>query len=90
VCLSLSLSHSLSLPLSLSLTGEEGVRTLFTDQRERERVAESAGVLSVPHSVSQSACVIIILICTYIVDMCGLICICGVGRGGFVEHLGLT
>jgi hypothetical protein len=29
--------NTLSLPLSLSLPGEEGVRTLFTGQRERER-----------------------------------------------------
>jgi len=28
---------TLSLPPSLSLPGEEGVRTLFTGQRERER-----------------------------------------------------
>jgi hypothetical protein len=34
---SFSLSLSLSLSLSRSLTGEEGVRTLFTSQRERER-----------------------------------------------------
>jgi len=33
---------------------------------ERERVVERAGVLSVPNSVSQSACVIIILITDHI------------------------
>ncbi len=31
---------SLSIPLSLSLTGEQGVHTLFTGQREREREKE--------------------------------------------------
>jgi hypothetical protein len=31
------ISLSLFLPLSLSLTGEDGVHTLFTGQRERER-----------------------------------------------------
>ncbi len=50
---SLSVSVSLSLSLSLSLS----------DQSEGEScIHESVGVLSVPHSVSQSACVIIILI----------------------------
>ncbi len=67
----LTLSLLLSLPLShsLSLTGEEGVRSLLTGQREREREkgaeraqmsivqAESAGVLLAFHiqSVSQHA-----------------------------------
>ncbi len=75
--LSLSLSLSLSFSTSLSLTSEEGVRTLFTGQerdggrereigrkrvRERELHACCRCALSVPHSVSQSACVIIILI----------------------------
>ncbi len=51
ITFSLSLSPSLSLSLSLSLTGEEGVRLLFL----------LAPALSVLHSFSQSASVIIIL-----------------------------
>jgi hypothetical protein len=55
VCIAFSLSLSPSLPpslsLSLSLTGEEGVHMLFLLAR----------ALSVPHSVSQSASVIITL-----------------------------
>jgi hypothetical protein len=59
-----------SLSLCLSLTGEEGVHTLFTGQRERERVCvlhaptsrKCGRALRVPHSVSQSACVIYICI----------------------------
>ncbi len=33
----------ISLSLSLSLTGEEGVKTLFTSQRERGRDKERGG-----------------------------------------------
>ncbi len=38
--ISLSPSSSLYIPFSLSLTGEEGVRTLFTGQRERDKERE--------------------------------------------------
>jgi len=49
-----SLSLSPSLSLSLSLTGKEGMRTLAN--------IKHAHILSIPLSVSQSACVIILLI----------------------------
>ncbi len=59
---SFSLSPPLYFSFSLSLTGEEAVPILFTGQRGRERKSRKCGrALSVPHSVSQSACVIIIL-----------------------------
>ncbi len=68
--LSLSLTPSLflSLSLSLSLTCEEGVRTIeivvyttITMMCTLESIKTHPCNLSIPHSVSQSACVLIIL-----------------------------
>ena len=64
-----SISLAATLSLSLFLNGEEGVRALFTSQRERER-RKCGHTLSIPHWVSirhrilimSMACMIIILI----------------------------